>query len=129
MLNIQFMTEEQATINPHGDKVYIPDYEILKANACCEEERKAIDECKELMERFHDGFAFKIVYTHYGKRYKQDLHSRDLKGEWVYEWTVYQHPWYRTTKYENGEIVEKYFSKEKMIEAIAVQEAKHCGMI
>lgn len=128
MLNIQFMTEAQSSVNKRGDKVYIPDYESLKANACCEEERAAIDECKELFERTgHDGFVFAIVYTHYGKRYKQDLHSKDLKGEWVYEWTIYQHPWYQRYDELKGDYVRD--SKEDMIKEIALQEAREMKII
>lgn len=122
MLNIQFMTEAQSSVNKRGDKIYIPDYESLKANACCEEERAAIDECKELFERTgHDGFAFAIVYTHYGKIWDPYLKKNE------YGWTIYQHPWYQKYNALKGDYVRD--SKEDMIKEIALQEAREMKII
>lgn len=126
MLNIQFMTEEQSFINKRGDKVYIPDYKSLKANACCEEERAAIDECKELFERTgHDGFAFAIVYTTYTKCLVYDKETK--KQSWIKKWTIYQHPWYQRYDETKGTYVRD--SKENMIKEISLQEAREMKFI
>ena len=109
-MNIQFMTEENARINKNGETIYIPNYEALIENACCEEEIEAIKEC--MKDNF--GFAFRIVFTIYTEclDYNRETH----KQEWKKQWTIYQHPWY----IKNGERVEK----SEMIAKIANEHSK-----
>lgn len=118
MINIQFMTEEQAKINNRGNKVYIPDYDLMIANACCEEERECIRKAKKTMERWDDGFAFSIVYTDFYESIKQDLHTMEIKR--VAKWHFLQHPWYRIGYGE----AEAFLSKEQMINEIAHEYMK-----
>ena len=113
-MNIQFMTEENKKVNKKGRTVFVPNYEALIENACCDEEIEAIKNCKAIMEKLDDGFAFQIVHTVFTECLDYDIETH--KQEWVKRWTVYQHPWY----IENGKRVEK----SKMISDIANEQAK-----
>lgn len=116
MLNIQFMTEENAiTVKDNWtgeDKlVYIPDFEELVKNASCEEEVEAIREIEARFRRQPGlyGFAFQIVYMQYAK--SLDYNKETHKQEWVEKWQMMQHPWYRT--WDNV-----YATKEEMTKEI-----------
>ena len=108
-MNIQFMTADTNGIatgekrwNGQPEYKYIPNYDLMIANASCEEEVEAIQKIRELCK---DGFAFEIVFTIYAKC----LNPRTL--EWEHGWTIYQHPWYED---EFGNKV----SKEEMLKDI-----------
>ena len=117
MLNIQFMSEEQTSMNKRGDKIYIPDYGRLRANACCKEEIEAINKCEEMMENLEDGFAFQIVFTTYTKVMHQDLKTMEIT--WDKEWTIYQYPW--THRYDEATKSYIFDSKEDMVSRIAIE--------
>ncbi len=112
------MDESQAKINKRGKKVYIPDYDLMIANACCEEERECIRQARETMERWSDGFAFSIVYTEFYEAIEQDLNTMEIKR--VAKWHFLQHPWYRKGWGEN-EVLD---TKEQMLEEIAHEYMK-----
>ena len=126
MMNIQFMTEEQSKmikgITGREEKVYLPDWAALAANASCEEEYEAIIECAENEKRYIEegkeflaGFAFPVIYTI--KTDVDELVRDEETGRYkqirVNKWTVYQHPWYRT-----GSSIDTRVSKEEVIKAI-----------
>ena len=112
-MNIQFMTAEKNG-KPTGEKdwagrpryTYIPDYDELLKNATCDEERKAIINAKEIMERFGEGFAFEIVYT------ARSLHVDPYTCEHSLTWQLLQHPWH-----EDAWTLKKK-SREEMIKDI-----------
>lgn len=107
-MNIQFMTEANAFTAKNGEKKYRPNYDEMIKNATCEDEIKAIEECRELFEKLGTGFAFKIVRTVYANRWTAN--NRFEKG-----WTIYQHPWYRN---ENG----KDCTESEMLEIIKSEQ-------
>lgn len=117
MLNIQFMTEENAiTVKDNWTRkdtlVYVPNFDELVKNASCEEEIKAIREVEERMKSGKSickGFAFEIVYMVYEKALVMNWETK--KQEWVMKWQMMQHPWIRTW---DG----VYNTKEQMIEEI-----------
>ena len=115
MLNIQFMTEEQKKVNGQGREVYIPDYDKMLENACCEEERECIRLAKETMERWDDGFAFAIVYTDCYEAIKQDVKTGAITRE--KSWHFLQHPWYR-----NGY---QKISEAEMLKEIGTEYLNH----
>lgn len=100
-VNIQFMTEENAVYDKHGDKYYVPDFEELIRNASCQKEIDAILKCKKHMDDgIFPGFTFQIVFTQIGLSTYPD---------WHYCWQVMQHPWYKNCY--SGE----RYSKERMV--------------
>lgn len=112
-MNIQFMTSEGNGI-PTGEKNYrgepryryIPNYDLMIANATCEEEIEAIRQCREILSRHNEGFAFEIVFT-------AIANSIDPKTcKMTKKWQVLQHPWY---EYADTGIK---LSKEEMLERI-----------
>lgn len=117
MLNIQFMTEENAiTVKDNWTGkdtfAYVPNFDELVKNASCEEEIKAIREIEERMKSGKSilkGFAFEIVYMAYEKAFVYNKETK--KQEWVMKWQMMQHPWIRTW---DG----VYNTKEQMIEEI-----------
>jgi hypothetical protein len=114
-MNIQFMTVEKNGI-PTGEKDwkenpryrYMPDFEEMIANACCEEEAEAIRETENLLKKWDAAFNFEIVYMVYKPAWDPN------KGHTETKWQMYQHPWYRD---QNG----VYDSKEQMIELIETE--------
>lgn len=120
MMNIQFMTEENAitvkdTWTGKDTKVYVPNFEELVKNASCEEEIKAIREAEarhKSEKGLFRGFAFQIVYMIYKETLVYNKETK--KQEWKKKWQMMQHPWYRSC---DG----VYFTKEQMIEAIEGQ--------
>lgn len=116
MMNIQFMTEENAiTVKDSwtGKDVvrYIPNFDELVKNASCEEEIKAIRETEERCNKNPKmySFPFEIVYMSYAKTLVMNWETK--KQEWVMKWQMMQHPWYRT--WDNV-----YATKEEMIKEI-----------
>ena len=118
MMNIQFMTEENAVTvkdswTGEDKKVYVPNFDELVKNASCEEEVVKIREVEERMKNdkrgLFKGFAFQIVFMSYEKTLKQDLKTGKI--EWVMEWQMLQHPWYRT-------LDNVFATKEEMIAKI-----------
>lgn len=116
-LNIQFMTAEKngvktGEVDSKGNPkyMYVPDFDEMIKNACCEEEIRAIKDTREMLnKRWFDGFTFQIVYTDYATASVFDHKT----GETTFKkkWQVMQFPWYRT--YEGV-----YTSKETMIAEI-----------
>lgn len=107
-MNIQFMTAKENGI-PTGEMHwsgkpvyrYIPDFNKMLENASCEEEAKAIENVKEMIEKkLFDGFVFEIVFTAIADHW--DFYS----GKLGRTWQVLQFPWY------DGK------SKEEMLEEI-----------
>ena len=101
MLNIQFMTEENAvkvkdSWTGKDTFVYVPNFEELVKNASCEEEIKAIRETEERMKNgntYSRGFTFEIVYMVYERALVYNRETK--KQEWVKKWQMMQHPWYK----------------------------------
>ena len=102
MLNIQFMTEENAVTvkdswTGKDTLVYVPNFDELVKNASCEEEIKAIRATEERMKSgksIFKGFAYQIVYMAYETALLFDKETG--KQEWGKKWQMMQHPWIRT---------------------------------
>lgn len=94
MLNIQFMTEDNAYVRKDGRKVYIPNWEELKKRVCCKEEYDAICRAESYYtEHPENGFAFKIVYTDFHKSIEHHNVNGRWTNEFVMKWQLMQHPW------------------------------------